>query len=441
MAAAFPLRLQAVSLGEAVDAALAKAPALRAARAEEAQARAAAREVRSWHWPALRAGMDATRGDDPVYVFGSLLRQRAFGPGNFALDSLNDPGPLTNVRSTLEAGVPLFMGFELRTGAALAGVALRQANARSEAAGQGVRLAVVDAALRELSLGEQLRAWDERLASAAAELASARRLKAKGQVLESDFFAAEALEAGMKAGRVALEEERASLRRTLTLRIGIDLSSSPLKGRLIPPEDPLPSEDALMARALGARPELALARLEGEAAEASAKQESRGPLPRVEAFAGLETHTRDFASNPSQSVWGARASVALGDPALPARKARAEARLEAARASAGQAEETLRLEISQTLGACRSAEESLPLLTAARDRAAQALNLFRPLYREGRQSILDVLRAEEALARAEAAVWATITQAHTCRVKLLLAAGALDEDAVRHIQDRLETSR
>ena len=45
---------------------------------------------------ALGFSETATRGDDPVYVFGSKLRQQRFTQADFTLNNLNTPLPFGN---------------------------------------------------------------------------------------------------------------------------------------------------------------------------------------------------------------------------------------------------------------------------------------------------------------------------------------------------------
>jgi hypothetical protein len=46
--------------------------------------------------PHLSLSETGTRGDDPVYVFGSKLRQQRFTTVDFTLNKLNSPLPFGN---------------------------------------------------------------------------------------------------------------------------------------------------------------------------------------------------------------------------------------------------------------------------------------------------------------------------------------------------------
>jgi len=80
-------------------------------------------------------------------------------------------------------------------------------------------------------------------------------------------------------------------------------------------------------------------------------------------------------------------------------------------------------------------------LREALARARDSLEQVRPLYREGRQSVLDVLRAEEAVARLEEACLETIYRQRADWASLLAAQGRFDAAAVDALSRSLEKSR
>jgi hypothetical protein len=80
-----------LTLDEAVSQALARNPALAAARAGTAEAAAHVDQARSGYFPRLSIVESWQRGNAPVFVFSSLLSARQFAAGNFAIDALNRP--------------------------------------------------------------------------------------------------------------------------------------------------------------------------------------------------------------------------------------------------------------------------------------------------------------------------------------------------------------
>ena len=91
---------------------------------------------------------------------------------------------------------------------------------------------------------------------------------------------------------------------------------------------------------------------------------------------------------------------------------------ESAEESQKNLEESIRIEVSQAYDAYQGALTALPVAKDTLDRAAKSLDLFRPLYHSGRQSIIEVLRAEEGLAKAQAAYLQALFQAHIAYLRL-----------------------
>ncbi|MDE2290642.1 MAG: hypothetical protein KGL53_01060, partial [Elusimicrobia bacterium] len=83
----------------------------------------------------------------------------------------------------------------------------------------------------------------------------------------------------------------------------------------------------------------------------------------------------------------------------------------------------------------------LPEAVTAREHAAKSLELFRPLYRQGRQSVLEVLRAEDALAQSQLAVIDILERLDEGWAGLTAAAGGLDEASLVELRRSLEEKR
>src|SRR5690348_612879 len=88
--AAPPLLAQeALTLRQAVDLALHSNPLAAAADAGEKEAEAQIHQARSGYMPRLQFSESIERGNNPVFVFSSLLTQHQFNDANFAIGSLN----------------------------------------------------------------------------------------------------------------------------------------------------------------------------------------------------------------------------------------------------------------------------------------------------------------------------------------------------------------
>ena len=151
-----------LSLDDAIARAVRQNPAIRGAAAGVQEAAARADQARAGWFPRLDITEGWQRGDQPVFVFGSLLAQRQFGPENFAIDALNHPAPISNFRTAITAEQLVFDGGRRES-------SIRQAQLGEQLAGlagQDAALALRVAATQ--SYGQVLMAMAQRRAADAA---------------------------------------------------------------------------------------------------------------------------------------------------------------------------------------------------------------------------------------------------------------------------------
>lgn len=429
----------ALDLSAAVEAAVLRSPAAAEAKARRDQAGAAGREVFWSRWPRLSARASAMRSDDPLFAFGELLQRRAVTQADFNPALLNRPGYRTAVHGSLEVGAPLFTGFELTRAAKLAALAGDEADAMGGAAAQAVRLRTTEAYLQGLKARGMAAELDARIESAGAAVASAERLRKQGLVLGSDHQAALAILSGLKAWRARAAAEGAAHRAALGVLTGGLAADT--TGELLDWEPPLGDDEALVAEALAARPDLRAAALRTRAAGVRRDGARSSLLPTVEAFAALNNAADGLGTGGTSRVAGVRAGLLFGDPAYASRRARAAADEAAAASAAAGVEDAARVEVLSRAAGLRGLAAARTELREALARARASLEQVRPLYREGRQSVLDVLRAEEAVARLQEAALETLCRQRSEWAALRAAQGRLDAEAVAALSRGLEASR
>ena len=100
-----------LTLHDAANIALEKNPLRKASLAETKAAAAGVQEAQSLLVPHVTFSEQATHGNDPVYVFGSKLRQQRFTTDDFALNKLNTPSPLGNFTTRFGGTWSLFDSF------------------------------------------------------------------------------------------------------------------------------------------------------------------------------------------------------------------------------------------------------------------------------------------------------------------------------------------
>ena len=148
---------QKLTLPEAVELALKNNPTVQAADAYAEAVRHGIAVAKAGRYPRLDFSESFMRGNNPVYVFGSLLTQRQFTARNFDLALLNVPPPLDNFRTQFSASMPLYdFGRTSRQ--------IRDARLDAQGAGQArqrtrqeVIFNVIEAYLNELLARESVR--------------------------------------------------------------------------------------------------------------------------------------------------------------------------------------------------------------------------------------------------------------------------------------------
>ena len=103
-----------LSINEAISLGRVHHPQGAAADAQQEQARAQLQQAKARRLPTLSAAEDMTYSDDPVFVFGSKLRQGRFGTSDFDLGALNHPPPLSNFSASATAAWTAFDGGSTR---------------------------------------------------------------------------------------------------------------------------------------------------------------------------------------------------------------------------------------------------------------------------------------------------------------------------------------
>src|SRR5262245_3877929 len=103
-----------LTLVDAIAKARASNPAARAALEAEAEAGMRVQQAQGARLPRVDVIESVQRGNQPVYVFSSLLSQRRFTGDHFGADALNHPDALTNHRAAITIGQSLFNS-EVRT--------------------------------------------------------------------------------------------------------------------------------------------------------------------------------------------------------------------------------------------------------------------------------------------------------------------------------------
>ncbi len=415
---------RSLTLDTAIAQALEHNPAMRAAGAAGDEAGARMRQARGGYLPRIDVVEAWQRGNQPVYVFGSLLAQRRFTAADFALDALNHPDALSNHRAGVVVQETLFDGWSTKASVEMARLGASAADLDRDLAAARLRLDVVTAFGRALAARSAREAAEAAVTTADEDLRRSEARRDLGVETEANVLAFRVHRSDAEARRVRATADEAVARAALNALMAAPLDdSTPLAGLAGLPERNL-DQAALEAAALADRPELRQAALARRQADAAHLRARAGLLPQVLVSGGAEINGHTFADRASS--WSAGIEVrwnlfAGGSDA--ARMAEAAAAGRRADAERERLESMVRLEVRTAVAEYRSATAREATGREIVEQAHESQRIIRDRYEAGLASAGDVLRAAELVAQAELARTSAVIDVHVTAAAIDRAAG------------------
>ena len=431
--AALPARAQdPLTLSSAVRTALDRNPQLRAAGEDDRAAAARALGARSAWYPRIDFSQGFTRGNNPVYVFGTLLTQRRFTADNFALPSLNAPHPLDNFDTRFSGHMTLFDSGRtwLRTRAAnsektAADFALEQAR-------QDLILRVVQAYFGAVVAREGLAAARDARKTAAANRERIASLEHAGQVVSSDLLSAQVFEAQALDRELRAENALAVARLNLGRELGADGEAlGAPSAELAEPADLEGAIGEWENEALAARPLLRAVEMQVDAARKGEKLAKVDFGPTIGLFGEFERDALTLGG-PSGTNWtagvrldwnifaGGANRYQVAEAA--AMKRKAEDQLEWVRSG-------VRLELRRAYLESEAARARTAAARQSTEQARESLRIIENRYQAGLTTITELLRAQEAALEARAGYVTAVGDWYAARASLERAAGRLTPES------------
>ncbi|MBI3661745.1 MAG: TolC family protein [Acidobacteria bacterium] len=428
---------EALTLEQAVRMALEKNPALKAQAEESNVARAQTAQARAAWFPWVNFSQSFLRGNDPVYVFGTRLRQRQFTAANFALPGLNAPAPLNNSLTRVDGQMMLFDA--LRTHYRVAGARRMEtaADFSTEQARQDLILRVVRAYYGVIVARENFSAAREALRTAEANEQRVTDLEKAGLVVASDKLSAQVFVAQMKEREIRAANQVALARMALGHELGLGPSA------MKEPQDALTEPGGSEATgtatmdewekvALAERPALRAAELQQQATASGTKVAKAEFAPKVGVFANFERDAESLGGGPSGTNWTAGARVEVNVFAGGADRARLDEARARERQAANQVEyfrSGVRLEVRQAFLEVSAAEQRAAAARDAVEQAKESLRIIQNRYEAGLATMTDLLRAQTAQLEARTGYFAALHDWQVARAQLERAAGRLRADS------------
>jgi outer membrane protein len=424
-----------LTLRQAVDQALGQNPQAAIARAGDQEAKSAATMARTQLLPHLNFTEDISRGDDPVYAFGTRLRQGQFTQADFALDALNHPPSIGNFSTRFTGSWTAFDSFKTQREIHSADLLRASASSSAKAVDQQIVLNVVGAYQSVLYAQREIDVAQHEQETASALLASVDDHVKAGLAVESDRMSAQVNVVARKQELIAAQGDLDLAWAQLREAMGVpDLKASELK-----PIEPhtfaqLPLEDEL-ATAAKTRPDLT-ALTQAQSAQASGLRAAKSNFgPVVNTYGNWEEDRGSLGSSGGNNwVAGVQISVdilPIGKRAQLAQQTAAKQKIDA-QLSASQ--QHVRLEVSQAHIHRRTAELSLETAQAALDQSAESLRILKNRYGAGLANITDLLRAEDAERQSQSSYWHAVYGNAMAYAELLYATGTLTPTAAEDLQ-------
>lgn len=414
-----------LTVDTAVQAAIAHNASLRAARAGVDEAAAGITEARSGFYPRLTVSEAWQRGDQPVFVFSSLLSSRQFGAANFAIDALNHPEPVAFFHTTF--GVEQLVYDGGRQSAVAASASLRR-----DIAALSVDQATAAIALRTtqtyghlLAAEAARRAADGGVEAARQDLAHAEHRRDAGMATDADVLSLVVHLADLEQRAIQASSDAAIARAELNRLMGSAVDAPIVAAA--PTIAALPSTSdvvGLLAEADALRPEIKRALAAARLADKSQSQATAALIPQVAAQAAYDWSGTQFGDRAGSWIVGGqiRWTLSTGGAELASRKAAAAA-ITRATAEAEDARAAVHVEVVTAVGHLESARAREAVGRAAADQARESQRIIRDRFEQGLAGVTDVLRASSAVLDAEANRTAAIVDVIVADAMLRRAVG------------------
>ena len=392
-----------LTLADAIARARAQNPDAGSSVAAEREAAQRVTQARASYWPKVDVAESWQRGNQPVFVFSSLLAQRQFTAADFALGALNDPDALDNFRAAVTVEQPLFDG-AARANITLAGIGYEMAGATRLMVDHDRAASVTAAYGRVLAAAGARRSADAAVDTARADRELAGNRRDAGRVTDADVLQIDVHLSRTREQQIVAASEERIARARLNQLMGAPLGDAFLLDTA-PVISGIDAIDlaALEAEAIKARPDVTLAALQEQLARAGQTAARAAFLPHVSAQGGWELNGSAWNSRASGWIVGAVARVNLFNGfADKARLTEAADRAIRSGLERDKAETAARLDVHLAVTRLEAARASEAVGRDAVAQARESRRINPDRYYAGLTDVVSLLRSAEAVAQAEA---------------------------------------
>ncbi|HXS95450.1 MAG TPA: TolC family protein [Candidatus Limnocylindrales bacterium] len=430
---AAPLLAQdSLSLRDAVRLALRENKGLAASSAAVDAARARVDQARGGRLPKLNYSESWSAGNNPVYVFGSLLTQHQFTVENLNIGTLNRPDPLNNFQSLVTIDQPIYDAGQTHTAVKSATLARELSAEDKRRAEMQIIAGVLRAYYGATLAAESLKSAEHALRSAEADLKRAEDVRAAGMATDADVLSLRVHLAGVTEQRIQRAADLDVARAELNDVLGAPLDAPHVLTTALAALDvPDMTLEALEKQGSTTRPEARQSRLAADLARVQADAARSAYLPEVMFHGAWEVDRQRFITRGGAN-WltsiGLRWNLFNGNSDK-ARVRESTYAIDVARADEQRVDSAVRLEVRRACAALSAAGHRIEVARAAADEAEESLRITQNRYEAGMTTVTDLLRNETAVLESRTRYLSAIHDQRLAAAALQLAAGSLTPDS------------
>jgi outer membrane protein TolC len=425
-----------INLSEAIGRALQKNPGHQMALADVASARISTRSARISLLPALSFSQAATRGNDPVYVFGAKLRQQLFTQNDFALNSLNRPPPLNNFTTRFAGNWTAFDSLHTQFEIRRADLRFKSSQAMATRSDQIIVYRTVAAYEAILLATREVDVLQHAVETATASLASSKTRVEAGLAIDADALTAAANLAERRQELIAAQGRVQIAWAELEAVIGEPIPESARQAQPLAEQNfNLPPLADAIDLAIQSRPDRQSLTLQREEKTASVHSATAAFGPQVNAYGSWEMDRSSFAGSGGNN-WIAGVELRLDILPLARHENLAAAKIDLQRAyaAATAADQQIRLEVTRAYYQHKAAQQMLEVARATTSQASESLRLMKDRYDAGLATMTELLRVEDVQRQSETNYWQAVFQDTLTYANTRFATGTLNQETAGELQ-------
>lgn len=425
-----------LKLTEVVEKAIANSEAIKMSIYDKKAAQLALKETKALRLGKLNLKTTYTNGDEPVYSFAETLRQGKFSIASMA--SVNNPPSIENTELAIEAGIPIFTGFAIRNYKKIGETAVKMAENYTRRTESAVRFNAAYLYLTATFKAKLLQELEHTIKSSKVELESADKLNSNGMIPGSDYYAALAIYSGLENFRNTLAGELENDLKKLAYETNTNFANFKISGKLNNPLIEQINCDIFGENIENDRADVKAYKSMVEISQIKAEVEKNSIIPQVDIFGAFYGNTSSINALRTSTLYAIRINFPVGDPSYISRKEKVLAYAKKSKQDFLAKLKAARTELSLSCSSYLTSVKGFYLAKNTLEKAENSLELFRPLYRQGKQSIMEVLRAEKSLFEAKATYYETVYKTNLFYLQTLFNAEKLDDNSLAKIEENLK---